>query len=264
MTDEGATSVDTDAALAVWRQGDCVVGDQWFVFRQSSAEDGLVEEPVPGLVVVSQTCDVVRRASERPFVEVAPLVKVPTEQLHGIKRGRMLRYAFVPGAADHALVADLERAMTVHKDVAARWTRTEGCRSDLEARRFAEMLARKRQRFAFPDDFTELVRPLQERFRSKHDKATPEGEAVQALLEIRVQARPSWSANPVEVDFFLICAEPSKPSIRRFRSAWLDLVKPTPRYQGIDFMAVTLDELTAAQYVASDPLDLEYLSWSAT
>lgn len=263
MTEQAATDA-VDNALAAWRQGDCVVGEQWFAYRQAEGEDGLREVPVEGLVVVSQTCDVVRTVRDRSFVEVAPLVKVPEAHLHGIRRGRMLRYAHVPGVADQSLVADLERTMTVHKELVARWARVEGCMTDQDARLFAEMLARKRLRFAFPDDFTEFVRPLQERFREKHDKNSPEGEAMRALQEIRVQARPSWAASPISLDFFMVCDEATKEAIGAQLPAWSQLLKPRTPYQTVDFMKVTLDELTAAQYLATDPLDLEYLSWSGS
>src|SRR5882724_5395250 len=52
------------------------------------------------------------------------------------------------------------------------------CRSAAETRKFQAALARKRQRVAFPDDFTVLARELQERVAEKHDKKTPEGDAL--------------------------------------------------------------------------------------
>ncbi len=69
--DERRSSVN--AALTKWRQGDCVVGDQWFVHRlapdipltqeaaEAAKEGGdLAEAEVRGFVVISQTCDLVR------------------------------------------------------------------------------------------------------------------------------------------------------------------------------------------------------------
>jgi hypothetical protein len=57
----------------MWRQGDCALGPHWFAFRfdpsqpltaaaQRAANDGvdLVEEEVAGIVVVTQTGDIVR------------------------------------------------------------------------------------------------------------------------------------------------------------------------------------------------------------
>jgi hypothetical protein len=73
-----------DAALSAWRQGDCVVGGQRFVHRfdasrplteeaQDAAESGadLAQAPVAGLVVLTQTCDVVRECRERPLSRYA-------------------------------------------------------------------------------------------------------------------------------------------------------------------------------------------------
>lgn len=264
MTDVGATSTAAiDAALTAWKQGDCVVGEQWFAFRRTDGEAGLLEESVEGFVVVTQSCDVVRSAERRPAVEVSPLVKVQdATRLDEVRRGRLLQYGFVPGVATKGLVADLDRTMTVHKEVVSRWERVDGCQTDAEVRQFAEVLSRKRKRFAFPDAFSELVKPLQDRFRSKHDKQSPEGEAMRALREIRVQARPSWVANPIDVDFFLVCDEATKAVVGAQREGWQRLVTERTPFRTVDFMTVSLDELTAAQYVATDPLDLEYLSWS--
>jgi hypothetical protein len=66
---------EIDTALSKWSQGDCTIGDHWFIARfdpkhplttssQDVAEtDGdadLAESAVRGFVVVTQTCDLVR------------------------------------------------------------------------------------------------------------------------------------------------------------------------------------------------------------
>lgn len=66
----GASFGGVDERLADWRQGDCVVGDQWFLHRfdpalpltaeateAAAGEAALCETPVRGLVVLTQTCD---------------------------------------------------------------------------------------------------------------------------------------------------------------------------------------------------------------
>lgn len=179
--DLSITSVD--GALASWRQGDCVLGEQWFAHRlersfpvtdagraAAGAEAELAETQVLGFVVVTQTCDIVRSCAERPFVEVCPLVKVDERRLREIQRGHRPGYGFLPLIANVDLVADLDRVMTVEKPAVARWTRTPGWGTDIEARRFAQALARKRARFAFPDDFTAFVRKLLKRLDEKHDR----------------------------------------------------------------------------------------------
>lgn len=91
--------------------------------------------------------------------------------------------------------------MTVEKGVVAQWNRVSGCSTDKERRALGQALARKRNRFAFPDDFTELSRKLQNRMRDKHNKSSIEGDALRALCEIRVRASPSWNAPKIGLMF---------------------------------------------------------------
>jgi len=145
-----------DKALQEWRQGDCVLGEQWFAFRiapdaplsddaVTAAAEGAenAESEVFGFAAVTQTCDIVRGCDERSFVEVCPLVEVDEDKLHEIERGRRPNYAHIPGVSNQRLVADLDRVMTVEKPVLApattwraiRWTSTTS--PPEEGRRFA-------------------------------------------------------------------------------------------------------------------------------
>ena len=65
--------------------------------------------------------------------------------------------------------------MTVEKAIVAGWTRIPGWETDNDLRDFARALARKRSRYAFPDDFVAAARSLQERLTDKHNKQTDEG-----------------------------------------------------------------------------------------
>ena len=212
-----ATPETIDALLLHWRQGDFVLGEHWFVFRTSrnspqtdggriaaEAESDLAEVAIRGLVLVTQTCDIVRECRERLFVEVSPLVEVAKNDLQAIERGRRPQYAYVPALADEGLVADLDRTMTVEKAVVAEWERRDGCTSDDQARWFSEALARKRQRPAFPDNFVALVGKLQRRLVEKHGKESDEGAALRALREIRVLASPDWSTTPCSLILYFI------------------------------------------------------------
>lgn len=271
------TLADIDRALRDWRQGDCVVGEQYFLFRidvgipltveaADAAREGAdaAEAEVRGLMVATQTCDLVRRCADRPFVEVCPLVEVDADRLEEIRRGRRPGYAYVPGVADRRLVADLDRVMTVEKAVVAGWERTQGCQNDDERRRLAVALARKRRRCAFPDDFVRLASRLTKRMSSKHDKKSPEGRALRALREIRVRAAPSWDAEEMELMFWFIREDGSLEfdgeNWEQHRSRWLDLLPEGGRFQGIEGVVVTLGDLTAREFVESDPLDLDHLS----
>ncbi len=197
-------------------------------------------------------------------MEVCPLVEVEAGVLEEIRRGRRPRYAFIPGVADQSLVADLDRVMTIEKAVVARWDRKIGCRNDPERRRPALALARKRARFAFPDDFVQLVSRLTRRLSRKYDKDSNEGRGLRALHEIRIRAAPSWDAEEVELTFLFI-REEDEPTFEGRRwdlllQSWLKLLPETGRYRPIHGIVLTLDDLTARDYVESDPLDLNHLS----
>jgi hypothetical protein len=268
-----------DEALAAWRQGDCVLGDCWFVHRfdpqrpltdettRAAAGDAsvdLLESAVRGLMIASQSCDIVRSCKERPFVEVCPLVEMDEKELGQVKQGLRPRYVCVPGVAQRRMAADLDRAMTIEKAVVAAWHRTPGCGTDGERRGLALALARKRARFAFPDDFVRMTKKLQDRLRQKHDRDSPEGRALRALREIRVRAAPFWDASEIEITFWFVRdAEPLELHGKgwdAFLEAWMKLVPPQGRFRDVEGHAVTLDDLTARDYVDSDSLDLDYLS----
>lgn len=266
-----------DQALRMWRQGDCTLGEHWFLFRLSpdapltqaaatAAAEGsdAGEIEVQGLMVATQTCDIVRTCMERPYIEVCPLVEVDADKLDEIRKGRRPRYAFVPGVAGQQLVADLDRVMTVEKAVVATWERVPGCGNDDEVRKLSLALARKRNRTAFPDDFVEFVSNLKKRLTSKHNRNSDEGRALRALREIRVRAAPGWDASEVELTFWFIRDE-DEPKFEghgwdHYLDAWLKLIPEKGRYTEVYGAVVTLDDLTAREYVESDPLDLDQLS----
>jgi len=236
--------------------------------RSPEAEgDTLVESAVAGLAVLTQTCDIVRACSgenARPFVEVAPLVEVDEEIIRQVKRGWRPRYAYIPALADQNLVADLDRIMTVEKGVVAKWQRVQGCSSDADRRNLAQALARKRARMAFPDDFSELVGTLKDRMKEKHDRQSPEGQALRSLREIRVQASPSWEADEVSLFFWFVRDEastcPDGVSWDNLLASWLNLVPPAGRFKEVTGVVAGLEDMTANEYVESDPLDLDHLT----
>jgi hypothetical protein len=197
-----------NAALQDWRQGDCVLSPQWFVHRcdpqkplteeakqNANSEVDLIESEVMGLAVITQTCDITRNCEDRPFVEVVPLISKDDQFLKEVQRGRRPQFAFIPGVAEHKLVADLDRVMTIEKAVVADWSKVRGCLKDEHIRNLSRALARKRVRFAFPNEFTHFVSPLQSKFQDKHSKEeSNEGKALRALLEVRVRAAPCGSS----------------------------------------------------------------------
>ena len=108
-----------DNSLLRWGQGDAVVEEVPFFIHLADIRQPLTpasralaaDEPqiddadvlagVPssprGIVIVSQTCDIVRTSAERPYVEVCALVEVSERDLEDVRRLRRPAYAFVPG-----------------------------------------------------------------------------------------------------------------------------------------------------------------------
>lgn len=266
-----------DTALGQWRQGDLALEEKLFIhlgdpaepLTEASAEasgEGLqaLASETAGLVVVTQTCDIVRTCVIRPYVEVAPLVRLEAEALLEVQRGRRPALATLPALLPSSLAVDLDRIMTVEKSVVAKWKRTPGYTLDIEGRAFAQALSRKRVRFAFPDDFNTFAKKLQGRLVAKHEKDTEEGRGLRALREIRVQATPFWDTSSVELFLWFIrhdeTADFEGKNWADLLDAWLKLVPGSGRFTAVNGQVATLGELTGADYVGSDPLDLDHLS----
>lgn len=274
---EAITPPGLDEHLRQWMQGDCVLGDHYFLFATNVelpltpdacqvAAQGYsnVESQVDGFAVVSQTCDIVRNHMDRPFLEVCPLVKVDQLKLAEIKRLRRPGYAYIPGLAHLGLVADLDRTMTFEKGVIMKWDRVPGCGSQNERVTLSRTLGRKRTRMAFPDDFTELCQDLTSRLAKNGKKDSPEGRAIGALSEIRVTATPGWSSDRISVFFWFIRdSDPTQLDEHDWAthvSDWLDLVETGGRFEEVDGIVTDLGQMTAADYVSSSLLDLDRLS----
>ena len=220
---------------------------------------------VAGIVMLSQTCDVIRDCKERPFVEVAPLVKLPEQVVAEVRKLRRPVFAYVPATAARFLVADLDRPMTVEKSIVARWDRIPGWTTEREIRDFALALSRKRARFAFPDDFVRAAQKLQRRLVDKHNKLSPEGDYLRALREIRVQAFPSWNGGQVHLGWWFI--KDADPDVGPAQwctmvADWTGLFDQTGRFDVSNYTVCRLEEMTARDYVDSVRLDLDYLSIS--
>jgi hypothetical protein len=234
------------------------------VEHEGDAEAEILDSDVSGLVVLTQTCDLVRATEERPYAEVCPLVAVDEAVLAQIKAGQRPGYLYIPSLEAECLVGDLDRVMTIQKAVLAKRERKAGWTTDEEARQISEALARKRARFAFPDDFNLFVGPLQDRLKGKHGKESPEGGALRALREIRIHAEPNWDAAEVELMFWFIRRDGetgvSNEQWPQHLKSWLERIPASGRFQTVEGQVVSLDDMTAREYVESDALDLDHLS----
>lgn len=196
-------------ALKAFRQGDVL---ETLVKVEVLGPDGdgiMVPTPL-GVVLVSQTCDVV--LPNRAAVQIAPHVRLPASAADDARDGRRPRYAHLPqlGACDFA---DLEVVTTVAKRNLVGLRRRPGVESDEEIRRFAGAVARKFGRFAFPDEVSWWLRPLEEVVASKARKAaSPERVALEHVVELRVEASGGWGTAPYDLTLCVIVEPGTLPT----------------------------------------------------
>ncbi|MGB8840153.1 MAG: hypothetical protein WCC64_03700 [Aliidongia sp.] len=111
---------------------------------------------------------------------------------------------------------------------------------------------------------------MRNRFRSKHARQESEaGKVYRSIQNIRAAAEPNWDAPNAKVTFYFVLEpEAQRGASREQIATTLDadfqslewpsgLSAATPRYR-----LVTLEEMTAAEWVASQAVDLDYLSWA--
>ena len=268
------------AALSNWQQGDCVLNVSGFLYRfhaqepatfesqEAAGESDVVEVDVPGFVVVSQTCDIQRAAAERPFVTVCALLQCSEWlSVDDVRKCLRPRFAFVPGVASLGLVADLDQVMTIEKPLMTSWQSTRGCQTDNDQRAFAAAVARKFARFAFPDDFVQLMGDFTNLVKRKHGRMqSDEGRALAALREIRVAATPDWNAASIQLHFTFIRHDEQTAaagqSWAHWLAKWLAQIPKVGRYAAVHGVVSSLPEIRADEYVVSDQLDLDHLSTS--
>ena len=270
-----------------WKQGDVTLGSGLeFVHMADlsapcSLEAGrraarfnvrdLEARPVPvtdvavGLVVLTQTCDIVRACDKNPFVQVAPIIVLDNDRMKQVRNLMRYSFALIPNLQEDRMVADLDRVMTVEKPMLAKWNRLSGCRTDAEARDFAKAVARRFDRFAFPDDFVAAVKKLRKYFINKYERKTVEGALLRAVKEIRVQAEPSWSSNETRIRLtWWFIVDPNSPSDasdwEAHTNKWIGLFNTSGRYEiNACFMRDTR-LMSLRDYEKSVHLDLDRLS----
>lgn len=219
------------------------------------------------LVVVSQTCDVVRDCSQRPFVLLARVVTLEEPVAGEARLGHRPRFIPLPGLGDEAF-ADLDLVIGIEKSAFVGVGSTRGLPDDTSRRRFGIAAGRVFSRVAFPDDLVVSLRGLVSRARQKHNKASPEGRALAALADIRITGAPSWDSGAIDV--FITFAPATRAEANEVTSdedwdqlvdGWLRQAEPSGVIKTIDGAMIPLDELSALEYIESDPLDLDHLSW---
>lgn len=220
------------------------------------------------LAIITQTCDIRRDAGVRPFLLLARVVTLDEPIAGEARAGHRPRYVPLMELDANAFV-DMDVVVTVEKSALLDVEATPGLAGDAARRRFGIAVGRVHSRFAFPDDLAVALQGVVTRIRQKHAKGSPEGQALSTLEAIRVTASPSWTAAEIAV-FISFCpaTRASANSVLtddewdQLVDGWLRQAEPTGAIASVDGAMIPLEELTALEYVESDPLDLDHLSWS--
>ncbi|MVZ96326.1 hypothetical protein EUU23_01250 [Sphingorhabdus sp. IMCC26285] len=214
-----------------------------------------------GVAMISQSCDIIRDLEVRPYVQVAGLVPATDAEVARAIRQETPSRIYLESLDGKSLLIDLDLTATVHKTVVATWQRTSGCNSDGETRKLAKGLARHRQRFAFPDDFNDLIAPIRKWIESKRSKQSPHGNFVRALHEVRAHC-DNWET-PTELTFLAIVNDiPEPEELAHWEEAakTLETKAQHDDYPAAEFKIVTYDSISAREYRESDRLDWDGLS----
>ena len=262
-----------DDQLRHWRQGDYALNVGGFLYAGTPEGSDLFDaeettDEIVGLIVISQTCDIIRRTGGRHYVAVCPLIEVDPGELSAIQKGRQPYLTDVENV-DEGVVADLRRVMSVHKDVLHTWERQNGFSSDAKRLRFAAALERKFGQFAFPDEFDQATKEFRGRVWSRHNKPDSEpGKAYRSLEQIRFSAYPDWTAEHRKVTVVAIMRETDDCEVERHvihRELNDNLIKiKWPKgYEWNEPPCIlgTAIELSASDLISSQRGDFDYLCY---
>jgi hypothetical protein len=165
------------------------------------------------VVVITQTCDIIRPPDRRPYLQVADLIRISDANIaKRYAEGETPRYVAVPEVGAD-MFADLDRIMTLDKRLIADCPHHAGVAADqIAIRRFGQSVARNFGRYPFPNYFIESVEPLRSRILRRWDKAeSPEGKVLADLVQIRVQPVPDESSSDTDLTLVFIMRQGSLP-----------------------------------------------------
>jgi len=159
-----------------------------------------------GVVILSQTCDVVQETKET--IQVAPLVRKSAQRYGQARKGAMPGYVPVVGAGED-MYADLDHVATVHKAHIALLTPQRGFATTEDAKKFGMRVGRRYSRFAFPDEVSHWLGPLKDDVIGKADKPnSPLGRALSLVESLRLECQPNWDQGAPYSLTLLVLVEP--------------------------------------------------------
>lgn len=281
MPSDEANNLSVADRLAEWQQGDFTLDCCEFLFCTSPFEDeeegtpfsADVEDDLQGICVISQTCDIVRDPEKTTvsYVTVCPLVKLDAARISPIEKGEVPRFGMLAGAPEHVVV-DFTRAMSVKKELLVEWDRQRGCPQEADLQNFARALERFFGRFGFPDAFNDCMETFRKAVNGKYGKPNSDfGKAIRSVSEFRVFPHTTWDdPDDVPITILAILKDPDGrevadvEEIRKELAGQADKITWSAPFSphATVLRVASLDDLSAAEYLNTYPLELNALSFA--
>lgn len=256
-------------ALDDWEQGDILSIDSACVLRDTACPltgDPISDGPLAAVfvelldgraMVVSQTCDIVDSDPlDKPTILIAPIRELAPDKAGLARKGRMPRFVGAEWAGS-GVFADLSGIFPVEKSLIAVRTKLASPQSARDRTNVAQRIARHFERFAFPDDFQPATASLRERFRIK----APMEDLVREVRALPVG--DDWTHDPLDVHLLFLAdtnddiAQKSEAEWNDAVDGWINLCRSQGQIRSFDAEYLSLEALTASEYLRSARLDIE-------
>lgn len=214
------------------------------------------------LVIASQNCDIAADKDREPYVEALICTTEDPERCEGLVELNSSRYFVVDH--DNCLVARAIQRVHIEKAVLEQSAPESWPSSNQQLESFKRWLARRYIRPDFPDEFVYAFQnPVRHLFKSL--RSTNVGLVAafsRGVHEIRV-TKPSTDGPPFDIHVLLIVREngltqEEADAIDSVKAAIHTETETDPRVRSLQFDSYTLDELSAAYFLATDPINLDY------
>lgn len=216
------------------------------------------------LVLVTQDCDITAKTADEPYVE-ALLCDTMSEKFASRIDRNSARYFLVDPTT--RLVAHARYRVVVAKEALVSLTPTPWPGSPDRFDRFVRWLARRYDRPAIPDALVNVFQhPIEDALEALDEASPAVGAAFsRALHEVRVNL-PEDEQPPFDVQLvFLIKREgltnDEADSLFTAFDAIQSALDPSLVMLNPELRVITLDEISMAEYYATRPLFLEYLTY---
>ncbi len=215
------------------------------------------------LVVASQDCDILSKSE--PYLEVLICTKETAKFCAKLVEGNSSRWFLVD--ADKRLVAQAPYRVHLQKEALEKFE-PEGWSLDGEAlERFARWLARRYIRPAYPNEFVEVFQePFDQVFENASETTVEDFSRV--VREVRI-SKSSTQGPPYNIDFVLLTLredllEQELDALVSMQERITEALGQLSQIGSVEFSIRTLYEISAAEFFATDPVYLEYLTHEGT